>query len=194
MTSERYEQPGQEAKLETTQFVTVKAKHCLWFAWAEDTAVGPHGETMAECRPAGIPIDDNENQVTIKVVDPTVLWRHGGGDQEVTSAAGRTDIGVRGTKAPYRSAEFNSEYIYAMPMRLNLLVAMVGLTTAPTYTDPVVQEPIGLGPVTLDLIPGKDRFLFLGMHDGYQWNNNSVESADPLELQVELTWLSRVAS
>ncbi|MFT7638878.1 MAG: hypothetical protein ACI9G1_000603 [Pirellulaceae bacterium] len=173
------EKPEKEQPDKVNLPKTVEAAHCLWFAWALQNFQGPHGEGEAS-RPVWFPIERGITHVTVKVVGGDE-WQHGDRPIEKTNAHGRTD--AEGTKSlrdqAYRT-DYGASQVAVNPARLNCLMALAGNEAAPIF--PFEAIPVGLeGTVEIQEPNTDGRRLYLGMHDAYQWNNNTGS------MQVEVT-------
>lgn len=160
--------------------VTVDARNCLWFAWAPGNFMGPRGETGPDYLPQRllVPSDATGAQITADANDTWTHWKANPDPAVHTNADGRPGTECM-TEASYHAAAYNSLNITSpVNIRLNRLVAMWGKTSA----DAAAEADIGLNH-TLNLPAGaRPDFLFLGFHDGFQWNTNEGT------VDVTVTW------
>ena len=145
---------------------TIKAKYCLWFAYAPSNIDGPEGEkTDSNYMPLEVDLT-NVAELTVTAT-PADMWSHHPGND--SNAGGINDERNLENEA-YKSATYNSENIGKLKARLNLLVGLLGDENPPT----VEREQIEIGlekDISIDNV--NDTRLFLGFHDGRQWSNNS---------------------
>lgn len=169
----------------------VSAGHCLWFAWAPSTGnspvpCGPASDINSSTddpnlhRPGSVDVPVGANKVTIEVTDPTASWGHN--PNNATDANGRTDLNIgleSHVVAGYKNAALHSNDIEDLTANVNKLVAMFQLGNGPDGS-PIPQHQIGLqAELGVDERATK---LFLGMHDGREWNNNHSV------IEVSITW------
>ena len=177
-----------------TTTVSVSAKCCLWFAWAPTGSAAlkdPENEGLVDAhRPIGVPVPPGSTSVTITAAasgTPDRRWRH---DPAAGAASGPnglngsdgTPVNIKGLEVGgYQHANYGSDSITPLTTHLNKLVAMVEDNWGPTPQQPT---PVGAS-ATIALTANSTR-VFLGMHDGRQWSNNSGD------IVVTLTWTGTV--
>ncbi len=163
----------------------VQATSCLYFAWAPDPKInallrGPivSGRQLANdieqghgCRPLELHIPDDANQVSLVVNGGS--WRHCTGASCASDAAGRAKVAT--TRSEYHRIDYRSSHTPLLNTNVNKLVGLWGPKNAPSSPiDPGWLLEIGTSNPTLN-VPTSPRpgSLFLAMHDGFEWNNNS---------------------
>jgi hypothetical protein len=161
----------------STMSVTVPARCCPWFAFADDGLIGPEGEAITTHRPVRVPIPTGAASVNIAA---TGIWRH------APTAAASTDPDGYGNPQPLVNAEYRSP-------------AYLADNIAPPNPDPLVntlvalfQPQVGIdsqiftvGSQLNGLPLGNARGIFFGMWDGRQWIENISNSGN---LTVTLVW------
>jgi hypothetical protein len=165
------------SEFKLSSFVTlaiIPATACLWFAFADDDAIGPYGEPMAQHRPVKIRIPRNAQSMGITAAG---WWRWaandaGGTDPAASGPEGRTASGTGTSRPEYKSEVYNSMSIsQPTPFAGN---SLIGLMRADGALTPQNIFKVGLSHSTT-FAAGANRAIFLGHHDGYQWNTNSGE-------------------
>ena len=147
----------------STQFVTVDASCCPWFANAELFLTGPYGEDVDTCRPVRAVVPKPAQSVDITA---TGSWRH------EQTASGTSGPGGYGNPrdlivAAYQDAGYGSGSITA-PVggaKVNSLMALL----QPSPSGPATAI-LDIGASTSGLDVSSSRGIFFGMWDGYQWN------------------------
>jgi hypothetical protein len=185
MSDSKQSEPSRFRVLNTLH-VDVSAKHCLWFAWANDGISGPHGEGE-DSRPNYVTIDPDVEFVNIRVTNPENIWWHGSQPDERSTAAGRSKVQGLVNDDYKNNPAYNSSQIVAIETNLNKLLALVGTDTGPVF--PYSPEEIGLGRDEVPIpFPGSGepvtRLLFFGMHDAFEWTNN--DSEEMMHVEVDL--------
>lgn len=164
--------------------VDVNATACIWFAFTGTSpTIGPWGEVIANHRPPGITIPENATTVTFSAttnVGGETKWRNhpkNGGDPNGAGPAGRDP--TIDHKSQYKDASYNSDNINGTSQKLCALVGLKQTNTAspaPTAEEFLIGDNLSNSPLA-----GVVK-LFLGFHDGYEWNNNSGVA------RVTMTW------
>lgn len=166
---------------------TVFARQSLWYAFTEDTSgAGPNGydDPISNHTPEGpIQIPWNADTVTFSVSQDEP-WTHDTNNQNASAdPGGRTDIEPVGLQVDeYQSAEYDSEVIKKLEANV---CALAGLwKNTDSHGEPYKQFPIGNGgtPINVPSDAQDHGDLYLGMHDGKRWHNNSGEAS------VQIFW------
>jgi len=181
--------------------VTVDAKNCLHFAWAPNPVADPNSgefklvgpdvsgrqwgnkrEEGLEYHPVELVVPEGASQLQLSIVGET-KWRNCA-EEENDGSCTSDEMGrsrTVTTKGEYQHQDYRSEAIPRVDANLCMLVGLWG------DVDPISGSPdanriakIADG-TTWNVYPGATR-LFLGFHDGYEWNNNSGQC------RVSLTW------
>lgn len=167
--------------------LNISGQCSLWFAWAPGGFVGPTGEGGASL-PVYEVKEPGAVQVTITVTDKTQRWRHDPNPACESGANGLdgsngTPVDSRGLQMPeYQSVDYNSQHIQSINTHMNKLLFIREYNgAAPTAAEPGIQEIVGEGS-TYAIAP-EVTGIFIGMHDSYEWNNNSGV------IQVTVDWL-----
>ncbi len=186
------EVPGAEHEILLTRqpdndSATVSAKDCLWYAFVtNDGIAGPGGfdDPVGDYTPAGpiqIPWNAGDAEFTATQAEE---WKHDPNDATKANPDGRTGIPPRGLEvAGYQNAIYNSNVIDTITTHL---CKLIGLWRSPTGSmDPFPYKQFDIGANSTISVPDdakQEGKLFLGMHDGHEWNNNSGET------EVDITW------
>ncbi len=166
--------------------IKVKGKSCLAFAYAPTgykgpASVGPNGvsdeaATGPEYRPIEVDIPVGATEVVVKSTGGE--WRHGPNNAQAADANGLTGQAKHSLDGAYIDAVYNSENIENQSLYLDRLVGLFGddsgfiLTGGKAIIQDIGKNETGANKIT---IPNGATILFLGMHDGYEWSNNSGE-------------------
>ncbi len=173
---------------------TIEAQRSLYFAWAPDPSInqqlqGPAvpgrqfpsaRENGHDCRPLELHIPASATSVQLQVLRGA--WWNSTGSGQTCDADGRAGTSAT-TRAEYRQDEYRSSHIPSLTTNLNKLVGLWGPMNPPSgaINSSWLLE-IGMSNPTLT-VPTSPRpeSLFLGMHDGFEWNNN------PGDMVVQVT-------
>jgi len=174
MTDQEKKDPGKFRALGSTT-VDVFPWHCLLFAYAQGSFTGPYGEGN-ECKPRVVALDPEATHINITVTNATDEWAHGPAVDKRSTADGRTGVNKIENSADYQAAAYRSEKITLLEAYLNQLVGCFGQENPPDAADPDIEQfAIGTSGLAIPIpiwLPTDDRYLYLGMQDGYEWNNN----------------------
>jgi hypothetical protein len=155
--------------------VVVSAKHCIMFAWAPSNYVGPSGahietpEQGPDYIPQKIAVPEGVTSISVVTDWSSGPWTHAdsnaGPGPHRTGPGGRPNT-ERQTRVAYQHADYNSEKIPRESFPLNRLI---GLWQDAPESDGVVFD-IG---ESVSNVPRSGNFLFLGMHDAFEWEDNA---------------------
>jgi hypothetical protein len=161
---------------------SVDATCCLWFAWAPSAPPappGPYGEAIDSHRPVGLLVPVGARTVSITAQG---TWRHNPSDECASDANGRTNAPPEAEKPEYHNYGAGPKPGGTLP--LNMLVGFweIGGAARAACPDELADE-LAIGSSWLDHeVPDGATRLFLGFHDGFEWNNNSGA------VQATITW------
>lgn len=159
-----------------TRTVTVNATQCLWYALADDTDEGPYEEE--------IPVQNNKPEmekipVNVASVSFSAIgsWRHFATDPGTESGPdGRSTVTVGLENEAYR--DYGLGNISVPDTNVNKLLGL--------WKDSGSYEFLEIGSSLDDeTVPDDalvDGWLYLGMHDGKRWFNNSES------VEVTIVW------
>jgi hypothetical protein len=176
--------------------VVVRAEYCVHFAWATGSTTiqmqGPNvpgrakpqeKELNFDHHPVEIFVPSGKNTLTFSV-NSTTRWGHCGTTACESDENGKVkpDGTVKNftTHAKYSDAVYNSEHIPSIKTNLCHLVGYWCGDTPPTVADADRIVIYGSQP-NWPVPPGCTR-LYLGFHDGVEWNNNHGTC------EVDLDW------
>lgn len=166
--------------------VTVPATACLWYAWATDGELGnaengrgPFEESVAH-RPVSIAVPPGVSTVSITA---TGNWRHDPADNTASNPDGKSNDSRKLERPGYRGpAVRGSQAIKDIETNMNKLVGLWQIgQRVPSKPNSVVPIEIGSNYCDRKVPKGATR-LYLGMHDGYEWSNNSGK------VKAEIIW------
>ncbi len=157
--------------------VTVPATACLWYAWATDSELGKKGqgrgpfEESVAHRPVRIAVPPGVSTVSITA---TGKWRHDPAGNTVTGPDGKSSHRRKLERPGYRGAAISgSQAIKDIAANMNKLVGIWQIGRA-VPTEPSSVAPIEIGSnFRNQKVPKGATYLILGMHDGFEWSNNS---------------------
>ena len=163
--------------------IEVKAPACIAFACAANNFFGPAAvvvgsETIDDstsrgisARPSQILIPSSAVGGSVDITYDSGTWTH----WDAGPAAAKTDADGRNTDPPgliptqeeYLVAEYNSDGLTIPDNYLNRLIAVFGDENG------YIGNVLDVGSSSQLAIPAGAKYLFLAMHDGYQWNISS---------------------
>lgn len=172
--TKQFEGEAQQGTFQTQ----VAATQCLYFAFAPAEFDGPRAESGADgrgaYRPRSLPVPDDCTGVRFTA---TGEWRHSGNTEHTTNADGRAR--TEATRNDYVNAAYGSQGLSNSESRpLNQLIGM----WSNGWEDGAIF-PIGTATDRFE-IPAGTKMLYLGMHDGHEWDNNE------LHLDIDIEWLA----
>ncbi len=146
---------------------TVSAKCCLWFTWSDLNSPPVCGDEIALHKPVKID-PQGALQVTVEVEGRDGLWAHHPGN--TSGPEGNGDY--RGLqRQEYKTESLKSDKIEELTTQLNTLVGFVGGDNPPAADRPDVTQEI-VGYYHIFSLNEDNPYIYLGFHDGWQWNNN----------------------
>jgi hypothetical protein len=155
--------------------VPVSAMHCIWLSWADaQYPAGPFGEgangTWNNYRPQGLVAPSNAVRVAISA-NGADTWTHDldhGAPFTNADGYGMCDL----MKPQYKNTpEYHSANINQLNAPLNKLVGIWETNNGPP---PAARDQIEIGMAYAEnLTAGQKTRLFLAMHDGQEWSDNS---------------------
>lgn len=175
----------------TSHDLTISAKHCIWFAFANDPPAGSGpplvGPGMAGDNEENIPATHKpqfvvwpENAASVRIETPVGgggAWSHYEPDQGNPTgnvdctADGRAGVPVTLQNPGYRHGMYGSEMI---PVPLAIEVgSLIGLWV--DVDDVPLGRPFKIGSdltIMRNAVPNGARKLYLAFHDGKRWHNN----------------------
>lgn len=162
--------------MSTSVNMEVKGYQCPWFAFADDDATGPWGETpMSKYKPAVILVPEHAASCAVTA---SGSWGHA----ELGPSGPGGYGGNISVNSAYINAAYHSENLSGGPFAINSLVYLIKPATGTTAT----IYRIGTSATISSLTGNGDVPLCLGMWDGFQWNELPVSNWGTAS--VNLTW------
>ncbi len=177
--------------------VNVSGGACIWYAWALDSQLVPgnvpYTETTAN-RPAIVTIPAGANWVSIQALGN---WGHTPSSSDTSGPDGlpnfltALDDSTTSAYNPDGSIHYRSSTIQGsllidgIDTRVNQLVGVWqhGSSVPPTVT----TNEFAIGSSYQGFIPSDATFLFMGLHDGFQWSNNTGSVTATLQFETVYT-------
>jgi len=164
--------------------VKVEATSCLWLTYDTSNTPMPYGEkNMAPYTPFAMLVPTPATEATQVALHATGLWRHNPSVARESGPGGLTGQ-ISGVRADYKTAAHFSDKINDLNLALNRLVALwdygdasLVTTELDVGTDATLMIQNSSPPALVRPVR-----LRLGMHDGYEWSNNSGL------VEVTITW------
>ncbi len=172
-----------------SQIVSVSAQMCLWYALAGSNAQAPYPEEdpVKNFKPLKVVVPLNAAEASFSA---TGTWRHFASDPATDAGPdGRTDVTVGLENTDYQNANFGSADIAVLTTNVCKLIGL--------WNDGGTYTLFGIGSELSDqTVPDNARTegaLYLGMHDGKRWFNNSGSLSVTIEWTADECYESLLA-